>query len=68
MSPELSIAKLNKLYLEKYEHNFWAVYNIENREQVKPFLKYNFLVSISIRISTFHSLIPVLILVKLVIN
>lgn len=42
MSPELLIAKLYKLYLEKYEYNFWAVYNIENREQVKPFLKYNF--------------------------
>ncbi|XP_050531002.1 uncharacterized protein LOC126899821 [Daktulosphaira vitifoliae] len=42
MSPELSIAKLYRMYLEKYEPDVWAVLNSENDEQVKPKLKYNY--------------------------
>lgn len=36
----MSIAKLYRLYLQKYEPDFWAVYNSENRYQIKPILKY----------------------------
>lgn len=40
MSPDLSIAKLYRLYLQKYEPYFWDEYNKENRSQIKPILKY----------------------------
>jgi len=42
MYPELSIVKLYRIYLEKYEADVWAVLNSENGEQVKPKLKYNY--------------------------
>ncbi|KAL5246297.1 hypothetical protein ACI65C_013705 [Semiaphis heraclei] len=42
MSPELSISKLYRMYLQKYEPNVWADLNSENCEQVKPKLKYNY--------------------------
>lgn len=44
LSPELSVAKLYRLYLEKYEPEFWALYNTEQSESreitMKPLVKY----------------------------
>lgn len=42
MSPELSVAKLYRMYLEIYEPDVYAFLNSENGEQVKPKLKYNY--------------------------
>lgn len=41
LSPDLSVAKLYRLFLQKYEPDFWAVY-IEDKETVtmKPKVKY----------------------------
>jgi len=40
MSPDLSIAKLYRLYLQKYKPDFWDEHNKENRGHIKPILKY----------------------------
>lgn len=46
LSPNLSVAKLYRMYLEKYEPNFWPLYNTANREgreiTMKPVVKYSY--------------------------
>lgn len=46
LSPNLSVAKLYRMFLEKYEPNFWTIYNTEVSEgreiTVKPTVKYQY--------------------------
>lgn len=43
MSPDFLVSKLYKMYLQKYEPEFWALFNNKDTTtNVKPQVKYNF--------------------------